>query len=94
MAEHTIKAFDEEIDRLRGLIAEMGGRAEAAIESAMTALQRQDLAQWGSHRSRCGREGHRPRQLFTIVAVCWNGGGKLRRLDPGTPLWAFQELKL
>ena len=44
MAEHTIKAFDEEIDRLRGLIAEMGGRAEAAIESAMIALQRQDLA--------------------------------------------------
>jgi phosphate transport system protein len=43
MAEHTIKAFDEEIDRLRGLIAEMGGRAEAAIENAMTALQRQDL---------------------------------------------------
>ena len=42
MAEHTIKAFDEEIDKLRGLIAEMGGRAEAAIESAMVALQRQD----------------------------------------------------
>ncbi|MFZ2997625.1 phosphate signaling complex protein PhoU [Sphingobium sp.] len=42
MAEHTIKAFDEEIDRLRGLIAEMGGRAEAAIENAMLALQRQD----------------------------------------------------
>ncbi|AOF96457.1 MULTISPECIES: phosphate signaling complex protein PhoU [unclassified Sphingobium] len=44
MAEHTIKAFDDEIDRLRGLIAEMGGRAEAAIENAMLALQRQDLA--------------------------------------------------
>ena len=42
MAEHTIKAFDEEIDKLRGLIAEMGGRAEAAIENAMVALQRQD----------------------------------------------------
>lgn len=42
MAEHTIKAFDEEIDRLRGLIAEMGGRAEAAIENAMLALIRQD----------------------------------------------------
>ncbi|EQB16392.1 phosphate signaling complex protein PhoU [Sphingobium lactosutens] len=42
MAEHTIKAFDEEIDRLRGLIAEMGGRAEAAIENAMLALQRHD----------------------------------------------------
>ena len=43
MAEHTIKAFDEEIETLRGLIAEMGGRAEAALEHAMTALQRQDL---------------------------------------------------
>jgi phosphate transport system protein len=43
MAEqHTIKAFDEEIDRLRGLIAEMGGRAEAGLESAMLALKRQD----------------------------------------------------
>ncbi|MDI1296861.1 MAG: phosphate signaling complex protein PhoU [bacterium] len=44
MAEHTIKAFDEEIDKLRALIAEMGGRAEAAIENAMLALQRQDKA--------------------------------------------------
>ncbi|EXS71615.1 phosphate signaling complex protein PhoU [Sphingobium sp. Ant17] len=44
MAEHTIKAFDDDIDRLRGLISEMGGRAEAAIENAMLALQRQDLA--------------------------------------------------
>ncbi|WP_257540222.1 phosphate signaling complex protein PhoU [Sphingobium sp. CFD-1] len=42
MAEHTIKAFDEEIDKLRGLIAEMGGRAEAAIENAMLSLQRHD----------------------------------------------------
>ena len=42
MTDHTIKAFDEEIDTLRGLIAEMGGRAEAAIESAMIALQRHD----------------------------------------------------
>lgn len=42
MAEHTIKAFDDEIDQLRGLIAEMGGRAEAAIENAMLALVRQD----------------------------------------------------
>ena len=42
MAEHTIKAFDEEMDKLRGLIAEMGGRAESAIEKAMLALQRND----------------------------------------------------
>lgn len=38
MAEHTVKAFDEDITRLRGLIAEMGGLAEVAIEEAMQAL--------------------------------------------------------
>jgi len=43
MQEHTIKAFDEDIVKLRGLISEMGGRAEAAIEQAMNALTRHDL---------------------------------------------------
>ena len=44
MAEqHTVKAFDEDINRLRGLIAEMGGRVETAIDEAMTALVEQDL---------------------------------------------------
>jgi len=38
MAEHTVKAFDEDITRLRGLIAEMGGLAELAIDEAMKAL--------------------------------------------------------
>jgi phosphate transport system protein len=38
MAEHTVKAFDEDIIRLRGLIAEMGGLAEVAIQEAMQAL--------------------------------------------------------
>ena len=38
MAEHTVKAFDEDITRLRGLIAEMGGLAEQAIGDAMQAL--------------------------------------------------------
>ena len=42
MAEHTIKAFDLEIGELRGLISEMGGRAEAAVDKAMTALVRGD----------------------------------------------------
>jgi phosphate transport system protein len=28
---HTVKAFDQELDQLRGLIAQMGGLAEAAI---------------------------------------------------------------
>ncbi len=38
MAEHTVKAFDEDITRLRGLIAEMGGLAEVSIAEAMEAL--------------------------------------------------------
>lgn len=42
MSEHTVKAFDEDITRLRGLIAEMGGLAEVAIGEAMTALVRGD----------------------------------------------------
>jgi len=40
--EHTVKVFDNEIGELRGLIAEMGGRAEEAIAKAMEALVRRD----------------------------------------------------
>lgn len=42
MADHTVKAFDEDITRLRGLIAEMGGLVELAIGQAMDALVRLD----------------------------------------------------
>jgi phosphate transport system protein len=42
MSEHTVKAFDEDIGQLRGLISQMGGLAEQAIADAMTALQRND----------------------------------------------------
>ena len=38
MPEHTVKAFDEDITRLRGLIAEMGGLAEVAIQQALEAI--------------------------------------------------------
>jgi phosphate transport system protein len=41
--EHTVKAFDEDIGELRGLIAQMGGLAEHAIVAAMEALRRHDL---------------------------------------------------
>jgi phosphate transport system protein len=40
---HTVKAFDDDLSELRAIISEMGGRAEAAIEMAMTALQRRDI---------------------------------------------------
>ncbi len=43
MAEnHTVKAFDNEITQLRGLIAEMGGLAETAIARAIEALVQHD----------------------------------------------------
>jgi phosphate transport system protein len=42
--EHTVKAFDQDIGQLRGLISQMGGLAEQAIHDAMKALQRGDTA--------------------------------------------------
>ncbi len=42
MQEHTVKAFDEDITRIRGLIAEMGGLAEVAVQEAMDALINND----------------------------------------------------
>jgi len=44
MNEHTVKSFDDDISQLRGLIAQMGGLAEVAIQGAMTALVRHDSA--------------------------------------------------
>ena len=40
--QHTVKAFDEDITRLRGLIAEMGGLSEVAISRALEALIKGD----------------------------------------------------
>jgi phosphate transport system protein len=33
--KHTVTAFDDDMDEIRGLIAEMGARAEAAVIAAM-----------------------------------------------------------
>ncbi len=43
MTDHTVRAFDDDIGELRGHIADMGGRAEVAITSAMQALVKRDL---------------------------------------------------
>jgi phosphate transport system protein len=42
MATHTVKAFDEDLDRLRALISQMGGLAEHAIGEAMRCLVQRD----------------------------------------------------
>ena len=41
-SKHTVSAFDEDIDTIRGLIAEMGSRAETALTNAMQALATND----------------------------------------------------
>ena len=40
---HTIKAFDEDLDRMRALISQMGGLAEHAIRESMRCLVQRDL---------------------------------------------------
>ena len=39
---HTLKAFDEDLDRLRALISQMGGLAEHAIRESMRCLVQRD----------------------------------------------------
>jgi phosphate transport system protein len=41
---HTLKAFDQDMAELRGLITDMGAFAEAAIEEAMRCLVERDVA--------------------------------------------------
>ena len=40
---HTISAFDDDMDEIRGLIAEIGARAETAVIAAMKALRQHDI---------------------------------------------------
>ena len=41
--EHTLKAFDQDLERLRALISQMGGFAEHAIGEAMRCLVQHDI---------------------------------------------------
>ena len=43
VAGHTLKAFDQDIERLRALISQMGGLAEHAISEAMRCLTQRDV---------------------------------------------------
>jgi phosphate transport system protein len=42
VTEHTIKAYDEELNRMTGMIAQMGGLVEEQISGAISALVRRD----------------------------------------------------
>lgn len=41
--EHTLKAFDEDLERIRALISQMGGLAEHSIGEAMRCLVQRDI---------------------------------------------------
>lgn len=43
MADHTVKAYDDELSALAGRIAEMGGIAETIVNNAVSALVTRDL---------------------------------------------------
>ncbi|MDA0261286.1 MAG: phosphate signaling complex protein PhoU [Proteobacteria bacterium] len=43
-AEHIVKSFDEELQKLDNMIAEMGGLAEAQLTDAIVALVHRDVA--------------------------------------------------
>jgi phosphate transport system protein len=43
MSEHTMKAFDADLEELSRMVAEMGGLAEKEIADSVTALSRRDL---------------------------------------------------
>ncbi len=42
MSDHTVKAFDDDLNRLRGLVSEMGSRAAMAVEQAMVSLDQRN----------------------------------------------------
>ena len=42
MAEHTLKRFDEELERLSATISEMGGLAESQLAQSLVALREHD----------------------------------------------------
>lgn len=43
MADHTVKAFDEDLDSLKSMLATMGGLAEEQLANSIEALSRRDL---------------------------------------------------
>lgn len=43
--QHTIKSYDQELDRLRSIIAQMGGYAETQLKDAVESLMNRDTEQ-------------------------------------------------
>jgi len=70
---HTVKSFDEEIEVLRTLIGQMGGRAEAQIADAVDAMMRRDteaaMEVVAGDTELDAMEADAERQAVTIIAL-------------------------
>ena len=44
MTDHTVKSYDQDINSLKTMLAEMGGLAEEQLHNAITALTKRDVA--------------------------------------------------
>lgn len=70
---HTVKAFDEDLDQLRALVCEMGGRVETAITQAVEALRNRDEAGAADvevhHRRIAALAAEVEREAVRIIAV-------------------------
>ncbi|MFM2044858.1 MAG: phosphate transport system protein PhoU [Pseudomonadota bacterium] len=61
--EHTVKSFEQELQRLSNLITQMGGVAEAQIEAAVQAVGRRDVDLAGRVMQADGRLDEYERQI-------------------------------
>ena len=76
MTEHTVKAFDDDLDQLRASIAEMGGLADGPTEAHKVNLARQlfrdyeaDDPEWPTEFLGRRREAARARYGHMVASV-------------------------
>ncbi len=81
---HTLKAFDEDLDRLRALISQMGGLAEEAIRESMRCLIQRDCeaarAVVEADRKLDALEAEAERSVVRLIALRAPMAGDLREI--------------
>ena len=68
-SEHIVKSYDEELERLKQIIVEMGGMAESQIAAAIEAVVKRDndLRRWSSRPT--------PRSItWSAISTIWRCG--------------------
>ena len=68
-SEHIIKSYDEELDRLKQIIVEMGGMAESQLAAAIEAVVKRD----SELAARSSRPMTRPIN-WSAISTIWRSG--------------------